>query len=224
VLLQTLADAGITVAGPVIRATPPQGSLPIAEVQSPPLADILATMLRESDNTIAEVVTREIGLRVSNTPTTEAGAQAIVQQLAALGIPTTGVSLVDGSGLDRGATATCRALLGTLDLGTDPTRPQFRTLYDGLAVAGRSGTLAGSLEGTSLVDRLRAKTGYLDDVAGLAGFVDRGDTSPPRRLRFAFIVNTPASQQSLQSARLEVGGSITDWFLRALDPQRLAPA
>jgi serine-type D-Ala-D-Ala carboxypeptidase/endopeptidase (penicillin-binding protein 4) len=223
-LAQTLTDVGITVAGPVVRAAPPAGTMPIAELTSPPLTEILGSMLRESDNTIAELITRELGLRVSNTPTTEAGAQAIVQQLAALGVPTAGVALVDGSGLDRGATATCRALLATLGLAADPARPQFAVLYDGLAVAGRSGTLADALEGTSLVDRLRAKTGFIEGVAGLAGFVDRTDTTPTRRLRFAFLVNTPAPQQTLLSSRIEVGGSITDWFLRALDPARLAPA
>jgi D-alanyl-D-alanine carboxypeptidase/D-alanyl-D-alanine-endopeptidase (penicillin-binding protein 4) len=223
-LVQVLTDAGITVAGPVVRGTPPAGTQPIAQVTSPPLREILGSMLRESDNTIAEMITRELGLKVSNTPTTEAGAQAIVERVAALGVPTTGVALVDGSGLDRGNTATCRALLTTLDLADDPARPQFATLYEGLPIAGREGTLAGGLDGTSLVDRLRAKTGFIDGVGGLAGFVDRDDTQPPRRLRFAFIINANEPQQAVLSARIFVGGSITDWFLRALDPQRLAPA
>src|SRR3546814_1337415 len=55
-----------------------------------------------------------------------------------------------------------------------------------LAVAGRDGTLARRFVGTPVAGRLRAKTGSLDGVAALGGYVDnRSGTT----LAFAYVVN-----------------------------------
>ena len=72
------------------------------------------------------------------------------------GCPMDGVSLVDGSGLARDNRVTCRALAATVDLGA---RPELAALWEGMAVAGQTGTLADELLGTGLEGRLRGKTG-----------------------------------------------------------------
>ena len=90
-------------------------------------------------------------------------------KLAELGLPTAGTTLVDGSGLDRGNRTTCNLLAAVVDLGA---QPEFTALWDGLPVAGGSGTLADVLRGTPLDGKLRAKTGSLNGVSGLAGLVD----------------------------------------------------
>jgi D-alanyl-D-alanine carboxypeptidase/D-alanyl-D-alanine-endopeptidase (penicillin-binding protein 4) len=127
------------------------------------------------------MLTREIGFRVAQQGTTAAGVKAITDKLVALGLPTTGLVLTDGSGLDRGDRMTCQLLAGVLDLGA---RPQFTTLWSGLGVAGQSGRLITELAGTALEGKLRAKTGSLDGVTGLVGLIDVG-----RPLRFAFVAN-----------------------------------
>ncbi len=90
-------------------------------------------------------------------------------------------ALKDGSGLDRGNRVTCGTLVAALTLAQ---RPEFATLYDGLPVAGRNGTLVGDFLGTPLEGNFRGKTGSLDGVTGLTGVVDLG-----RRIQFAFLDN-----------------------------------
>ncbi len=238
-LARMLSVAGVAVAPTFDRAVVPPGAVQLAQISSPPLSEIVSTMLRESDNAIAEMLVKELAVAAGGPGTTAGGTAAVTAALETLGLPLPGVTIIDGSGLDRANQATCRALLSTLALADDD--PRYAVLYDGLAVAGLSGTLRERLTGTALEGRLRAKTGFLDDVAGLAGFVDDPDagtasaatpepsvgastsTSDVRRIVFAFIVNQAASDDELRNYRVEVGTALNEWLLRALDPSVLAP-
>jgi D-alanyl-D-alanine carboxypeptidase/D-alanyl-D-alanine-endopeptidase (penicillin-binding protein 4) len=180
-LTRLLETRGVDVGRGAATGTAPGDAVEIAKAQSPPVSEIVAEVIRASDNLGAELLTREIGLRQSQQGTTAAGTQAIVERLASLGVPTTSVALVDGSGLDRGNQVTCQALERTVDLGASP---EYAVLWDGLAVAGQSGTLIDEMRGTPLEGKVRAKTGSLDGVTGLVGIVDVG-----RPLRFAFVAN-----------------------------------
>jgi D-alanyl-D-alanine carboxypeptidase/D-alanyl-D-alanine-endopeptidase (penicillin-binding protein 4) len=97
-----------------------------------------------------------------------------MSQLAALGIPLDGVTMLDGSGLDRGDRLTCRTLADIVGLSETP---QLATLNALLPAAGA---------GTPVAGMVHAKGGYLDDVIGLAGIVDN-----TRTLAFAFLANGP---------------------------------
>ena len=57
-----LSAQGITVRGPVAPATAPRGSATIAAVSSPPRAEIVAQMLTESNNVIAENLARQVAI------------------------------------------------------------------------------------------------------------------------------------------------------------------
>src|SRR5207237_7432230 len=86
-----------------------------------------------------------------------------------------------GSGLDVGNRAPCRALLGALDLSR---KARFSMLDSGLAIAGRTGTLARRFIGSPAEIRLAAKTGWINGAAAMVG---RIALSPTRR--FALIFN-----------------------------------
>lgn len=159
----------------------PPGATVLASVTSAPLAQIVGFMLRSSDNVTAEVLTRMVGLKVSGTGTTQAGVAAELQVDQSLGIPTAGVGLVDGSGLSASNLVTCSALLGALDLAS---RPDFEAIGQGLAMPGRSGTLAARFLGTPEQASLAAKTGNISGVAAMVGTLDV--TQP---LRFALVAD-----------------------------------
>jgi D-alanyl-D-alanine carboxypeptidase/D-alanyl-D-alanine-endopeptidase (penicillin-binding protein 4) len=193
-LAELLAARGVTIGGGAASGTAPAGARQMAQVASPPLADIVAATLSASDNFAAETLAREVGVAVRHEGTTAAGTAAIVSVLQGLGVDTTGVALLDGSGLAPANHVTCDALVGAVDLAT---RPRYASLDRGLAVAGESGTLALRFRGDPLQGVLRAKTGHIDGVAGLAGVVDDAE-----HLRFAFIVNgqfSTAQGQELQA-------------------------
>jgi D-alanyl-D-alanine carboxypeptidase/D-alanyl-D-alanine-endopeptidase (penicillin-binding protein 4) len=179
--VKLLRARGVTVNGAVTHGKEPDGAAEVARIDSAPVSAIVAESVSASDNGGTEDLIREIGVKASRDGSTAAGVAAAMAKLAELGVPMTGVNLVDGSGLARENRVTCRALAYTMDLGV---RPEFKPLLDGLSVAGVSGTLADELLGTGLEGRLKGKTGFLNGVTGLAGIVDVG-----RPLRFALVVN-----------------------------------
>jgi D-alanyl-D-alanine carboxypeptidase/D-alanyl-D-alanine-endopeptidase (penicillin-binding protein 4) len=187
-LADRLAARGVVIDG---RATHPDRSAPesareIARVASPPLHEIVAWMLLISDNETAEMLTRALGVARAHDGSTAAGTRAVAEVLAGLGVPTAGVSLADGSGLSAANRVTCPALMGAVALGETP---RFAGIADGLPVAGRSGTLLPRFLGTSLAGRLRAKTGHITDVSGLAGDIPAAGAAGDDRYRFASLVN-----------------------------------
>jgi D-alanyl-D-alanine carboxypeptidase/D-alanyl-D-alanine-endopeptidase (penicillin-binding protein 4) len=175
-----LTERGVAV-GDIGEGIAPADANEVASVSSPPLADIVASMLTSSDNLTAELLAREVGIAAGGDGSTPAGTRAVEAALTNAGVPTTGLDLRDGSGLAVDNRVTCDAVLAALELASGP---RFEALDRGLAVAGSTGTLAGRLRGDPLQGVLRAKTAHIDDVTGLAGVVDDAE-----HLRFAFVAN-----------------------------------
>jgi D-alanyl-D-alanine carboxypeptidase/D-alanyl-D-alanine-endopeptidase (penicillin-binding protein 4) len=187
-LARLLGGGGIAVGGADEGAAPP-GAVVLASVSSPPLSTIVAFMLSSSDNLSAELITRELGKRVSGAGSTAEGTRVVAEEAAKLGLPTGGMRMTDGSGLDVGNRATCMLLQKAMDLGA---QAPFRSIWDGLSVAGRTGTLVHRLIGTPLEGRLHAKTGSIAGVVAFVGWIDA-----PRPVHFAFIANgtIPSARQ-----------------------------
>jgi D-alanyl-D-alanine carboxypeptidase/D-alanyl-D-alanine-endopeptidase (penicillin-binding protein 4) len=164
-LTRLVAAAGIGVAGPAGAGTPPTGAQTLATVRSAPLSEIVAAMLRESDNTAAELLVRELGVVKAGDGSTPAGTKVVAEALAAARLPTGGLYLADGSGLDVANRATCDLLAGALRR-PDPRNSGGPELSPLLAVAGQSGTLSRRLADTPLAGKLRGKTGSLNGVTG----------------------------------------------------------
>lgn len=207
-------DAGVRVADPALlfgeelRAllsvdglTVERGTAPddaddpnYAAVISPEIGPIVSSMLRSSDNLTAELLVREIG----GDGTTAAGLQRIVSALDELGVPTAGLELHDGSGLDPANRVTCDAIVAVLALG-------LPDIDAGLAVAGESGTLVARFLGDPLAGNLRAKTGQINGVAGLAGTIDSND------LDFAYIVNGDFTTIAGQALQVEAARAVASY-------------
>ena len=130
------------------------------------MRQIVTEMLHESDNTTAELLTKELGFRFAGVGSTAAGVGVVRAMAGTLG-PGVADNLVvkDGSGLDRANRATCRALTALLD-----RQDGREALGESLPVAARSGTLLTRFTGTPAAGRLTAKTGSLDGVVALSGY------------------------------------------------------
>jgi D-alanyl-D-alanine carboxypeptidase/D-alanyl-D-alanine-endopeptidase (penicillin-binding protein 4) len=157
-----------------------------------PIGDIVGETLAWSDNTTAELLTKELGLRASGSGTTAAGTQATKDILAAGGFSVDGVVINDGSGLDQNDRLTCDLLVDILDAeGSDSV------IGRGMAVSGERGTLRKRMQGTEVQGKVQAKTGTLTKppVNSLAGFVT---TRSGEEVTFAFIQNGNGSNVMLQ--------------------------
>jgi D-alanyl-D-alanine carboxypeptidase/D-alanyl-D-alanine-endopeptidase (penicillin-binding protein 4) len=215
--LDTLLSAhDVSVAGTTTRGTQPAGTRVVAHVQSPRLDAIVENMLTVSDNYTAEMLARAVGVQVEHDGSTTAGLRGVVATLQHVGVPTTGVALVDGSGLAPDDRVTCPALLAAVELGS---RPPYRALRVGLPIAAQTGTLATRFLGDPLAGKLRAKTGHIDGVVGLAGVVPTGDGE----LTFAFIANGDFSTAGGESLQDQVAHLVASYPV-VPDPASLVPA
>jgi D-alanyl-D-alanine carboxypeptidase/D-alanyl-D-alanine-endopeptidase (penicillin-binding protein 4) len=112
--VRILGEQGIAVTGGPATGTAPAGSAELATVQSQPLSAVIAEMLTNSDNNTAEMMLKEIGLKVSGAGTREAGAAAVSSTLTNWGIDTNGLVVADGSGLSSDDRVSCRTMISVL--------------------------------------------------------------------------------------------------------------
>ena len=186
-LIGLLRQRGIQVDGTAQLGTVPQSPTFLAEVQSPPLRDIIGQMLRNSDNTIAEMLFKELGVARAGKGSNEGGTAALTAILTEKGLAKPGMVLLDGSGLASGNLIPCATLNGVLAAAGRDSE-----LVAALAVGGQSGTLQDRMVGTAAAGHVFAKTGSLDNVSSLSGYVD---TAKGESLSFAVIVNGDGAER-----------------------------
>ena len=165
------------------RAAP--GAAQLASVSSPPLTELVAQMLAQSDNVLAECLARLVAV-ARHAPASFAGAAAAVRaQLRAAGVDV-GAGLTDGSGLAASDRVGAAALVAVLRAASAPDQPGLRALLAALPVAGWDGTLADRFGGSPAAGVVRAKTGTLTGVSALAGVAQDRDG---RLLAFAVLAD-----------------------------------
>jgi len=185
-----LTDRGVKVSGNPATGKAPAGAVEVARIETS-IRDEMTEMLSWSDNTTAELMTKELGLKVHGAGTTANGIQATVATLTKMGVPMQGLNIVDGSGLDDGNRLTCDLLNAVLDK-QGPTS----ALADSLSIWAKRGTLRKKLRNTPLDGNIVGKTGTLTNppVIALTGFVH---TKPGATLTFTFIQNGLKSDAGL---------------------------
>lgn len=157
----------------------------LGRVESPPLSEIVTLMLTYSDNTIAEMLLKEIGIRSGLDSARMSAVFGIYGMLQDFGLSLDEIVISDGSGLSSYNRVTCTLVAEVLRrAGPDSA------LVDGLAGVGESGTLSECLSrNPAVTGRVRAKTGTLNDVTALAGITE---TSVGDVITFAVIANGEA--------------------------------
>jgi D-alanyl-D-alanine carboxypeptidase/D-alanyl-D-alanine-endopeptidase (penicillin-binding protein 4) len=173
----------------------PAGAAVLGDVASPPVQNLVDTMLGISDNVLAEVLAREVARATGAQPSFAGATQAVLKVLRDHGFDVSRVTLADGSGLSVQDAVPVALLTDLLSAAATPDESQRRTaalrpMLVGLPVAGSSGTLAGRYHGPAAGGRgwVRAKTGTLTGVNSLAGTVLDADG---RVLVFALLSNGP---------------------------------
>jgi serine-type D-Ala-D-Ala carboxypeptidase/endopeptidase (penicillin-binding protein 4) len=176
-----LRAAGVRVDGGVTVLPTPLAAFPVAKTFSPPLRDIVRFMDLHSDNFTAEELLKLLGAAVEGRGTSAAGARAIFAALKAGGISTTGVRILDGSGLSRDDRLTVGVLVSILQAAASDQTLETE-LVRALPVSGVSGTLQDRMRTPKLLGHVVAKTGTTDVASSLSGYVNS-------RIAFAIIQN-----------------------------------
>ena len=185
--------------GVKVRGAPAAGrsaGAEIAAVESAPLGQIVERTLAVSDNNAAEVLAHHVGIAVRQDGSFAGGAAGVLEVLQRLGVDTTGSTVYDGSGLSRRDRLTAETLLDVLRVAASPEHPDLRAVVTGLPVAGFTGSLQWRFDDAPAAarGRVRAKTGTLTGVSGLAGIVTDLDGT---RMVFVAIADKVARPQTL---------------------------
>ncbi|WP_250030925.1 D-alanyl-D-alanine carboxypeptidase/D-alanyl-D-alanine endopeptidase [Paractinoplanes maris] len=184
---------GVRVKGRTVTGATPAGAVVVARHAGQPLRELMAPLLKLSNNGMSELLIKAIGRRAAGVGSWPAGTNAVAAYLARLGVDTTTLRQVDGSGLSRRnlvpPAAVARFLVAVR------SEPWFRTWFAALPVAGDpdpmiGGTLRNRMRGTIAAGNVRAKTGTLTGASALSGYVTGADH---RQLVFSAIINNQLS-------------------------------
>ena len=190
----------------------------ISQVESPPLSKMIRFALLYSDNVLSQRLAM-LATGKNGYPLNKDGLNDMAhEKLTTLGIDTTGMKLVDGSGLggsNRISAVTVSQLLLKIR-----SEPQLKVVYDSLPVGGESGTLIGRYHTTApqAVGIVKAKTGSTRHTVSLAGYTTSGEKE------YVFVViadgvgRTKRLQNAARSAIDRMLGTITKPVVIGLTP------
>ncbi len=225
VFARLLSERGVSIASTNVGQAPAT-MVEIASIQSPTLLETITHINSYSSNIGAEIVLKQLGLAATGLGTTEAGAQAVTNSLQQQGFDTTGLVVMDGSGLADGIDLdedgvlerdllTCALLSDVLETA-DPDSDFAHSL----SIGGERGSLWKRYLESPAAGHIFAKTGTLNDVTALSGYVD-SIAEDGTTIIFSYLVNgreagLDVSLKDLQQPFIEqlaaypVGPSIQD--------------
>jgi D-alanyl-D-alanine carboxypeptidase len=153
-----------------------QESRELAQITSPTLREILEFTLLWSDNTLADRLARNAALKMGYSRDDSGLNLAFKETLNSLDVESKGLKVFDGSGLSHGNRVSVQTIAELLL--KIRTEPQLQAIYDGLPVAGKTGTLKKRFKkyGTAAKGLVKAKTGWINTSVTLAGYVEAKDS------------------------------------------------
>ncbi|MEV4346623.1 D-alanyl-D-alanine carboxypeptidase/D-alanyl-D-alanine-endopeptidase [Actinoplanes sp. NPDC049596] len=185
----------------VKRGKAPAAGAALGVVQSPPMVQLTDWMLEQSDNTMADVLGRQVALAAGQPATFDGATDAIVKKMQEMGLPSDEADLYDASGLSRKNGISPTMLTQLLALAASGREPSVSSMFGGLPVAGWSGTMTkrfvapqANQIGQGVV---RAKTGTLSGVNTMAGVVTTRDG---RLLVFAIMASGSGNAVTARAA------------------------
>jgi D-alanyl-D-alanine carboxypeptidase/D-alanyl-D-alanine-endopeptidase (penicillin-binding protein 4) len=189
-----LARRGVSVAGTTMATTDSTRYRGVR--QSPALVtfvsrsrdDLIFPILNTSQNWFAEMLVKTLGRRMGGVGSWEAGLEAERRFLIdSVGIDSTAFSLSDASGLSSGNLVAPRAFVQLLRYMW--AHPHNGGFLRALPRAGAIGSLRTRYVDTPLAGRVVAKTGSIQHVNTLSGYIERDRGGP---LIFAILANNHA--------------------------------
>lgn len=203
-LKQRLEKRGVVVTGGA-RVMPrniasPNGQIEITKLESPPFREIAAKTMKPSQNMFTETILWTLGEQAGrkngdNSDSSQLGINVMKTFLTSIGIPADGIVPYDGSGLSRHDLITPSAVV-TLYTYMAKQSKNAQAWRDSLTIGGVDGTLRNRFKGTLAEGNMRGKTGTIDQVSALSGYVK---TAAGEELVVSLVVNGVAETRTRTS-------------------------
>lgn len=199
--LRALLDGAGVEVGPEVRLGGDKQKTLLVAHRSAPLGELVGALGKDSDNFYAESLFKVLGAERKGRPgTADAGAAVVDGFLRDIGASEAGVVVKNGSGLFDANRTTPSALVALLRSAWQS--PRYGAEFVGsLAVGGVDGTLKSRLRSFAGSRAVRAKTGTLDAVTALSGYVLRPGGAPP--IAFAVLVEKSSGKVARARARTD---------------------
>ena len=188
------AELGGKFKGEVRPGAVPSTARPIAEWESAPLPEVVRDINKFSNNVMARQLLLTIASHVTALPAnTTRGAAVVRSWLAGKGIDAPEMAIENGSGLshnERIAAVTMGRLLEAVFHSS--LMPEF---IASLPLAGNDGTMRSRLKEQAVSGHAHIKTGMLNGVRAIAGYVD---AVSGRRYAVVCFVNHPNATRAVE--------------------------
>lgn len=188
--------------GPAAKDPAPIGPIEIAKLESPPFSEIAAKTMKPSQNMYTETILWTLGewLRKQDTEkhrfmnsmspyvsqnSADVGLAVTSAFRQQIGIPDDAVIQHDGCGLSRHDLITPSAVVQLYTYMAKQSKFSH-AWHDALTIAGVDGTLRNRFKGTAGEGNIRGKTGTIDQVSALSGYLTTRGGEP---VVFSVVVN-----------------------------------
>ena len=198
-LRQLLQQKGVTITGQnkVVNAAEKKSlaiassvaPIEITKLESPPFSLIAAKMMKPSQNMYTETILRILGEQVGdktnpNSTSESRGIGVVKNFLTQIGVAPDSIIQHDGSGLSRHNLITPASNIQLYSYLAKS--PNYQSWRDSLTIGAVDGTLRNRFRETPAANNARGKTGTIDQVSALTGYVT---TAAGEQLVFSIIVN-----------------------------------
>jgi D-alanyl-D-alanine carboxypeptidase/D-alanyl-D-alanine-endopeptidase (penicillin-binding protein 4) len=147
----------------------------VATLTSEPLTEMVKYVNLWSDNRLADRLAKEAAQAIGYKATAKGLTTTFKQAMSELGVDHIGLQVKDGSGLSKQNQVSARTVVELLMRIRGDIR--YQAVYEGLPIAGKTGTLQKRFLTTApnAVGMVKAKTGWVNNSVTLAGYVVDGE-------------------------------------------------
>lgn len=188
---EILNTFNVAIKGNLKIGTVPSHAEEILTFHSRPLSKIIYDMNKNSNNFMAEMILKALGAEVIGPPgSTKKGLEVLSLFMKSTIKDRTPMSFFDGSGLSKRNLLSAHSLINVL-IFMDHQFGEGHDFITSLPIGGADGTLKKRFTNESITRSLRGKTGYLNSVATLSGYLENVDG---KHFAFALLINHPKCQ------------------------------
>lgn len=208
-LKERLVKKGVAVTGgtrTILKLAQPdaQHAVEVVRFESAPFREVAAKTMKPSQNMFTETILWTLGEQIerrsSSWPDSSTlGLNVVRSFMDQAGIPADSVIQYDGSGLSRHNLVTPNAVVTLYTYMANQSR-NAQVWRDSLTIGGVDGTLRNRFRGTVAAGNIRGKTGTLDQVSALSGYVT---TAGGEQLVVSILVNNVAGETRTRTSLID---------------------